>query len=168
MTPEDVILGVDPGLGTTGWGVIRVTPRGPTYVESGKIRTDSKRPIGERLKKIFETLQSTAREQRATAAAVEGGFVGRSALSALQLGQARAAAVLALELGGLPVRVLSPREVKLAVTGRGSAAKEQVGFMVGRILGLEFDRGEDDISDALAVALCLALHGGAAKASGAR
>jgi len=168
MTDDAVILGVDPGLGTTGWGVIRVTPRGPKYVDSGRIRTDSKRPIGERLKKIFETLQSIAREKRATAAAVEGGFVGRSAQSALQLGQARAAAVLALELREMPVLVVSPREVKLAVTGRGSAAKEQVGFMVGRILGLEFDRGEDDISDALAVALCVAMHGGAAKASGAR
>lgn len=168
MTAGDVIMGVDPGLGTTGWGVVRMTARGAVYVESGRIRTDSKRPIGERLKKIFETLQLVAREKRATAAAVEGGFVGRSAMSALQLGQARATAVLALELAGIPVQMLSPREVKLAVTGRGSAAKEQVGFMVGRILGLEFDRGEDDISDALAVALCLALRRGTAKASDAR
>lgn len=145
-------------MGTTGWGVIRVTARGPVYAGSGRIRTDSKQPIGRRLTKIFETLQQTVDEYHVTTGAVESGFVGRGALSALQLGQARAAAILALEMKGISVRDLSPREIKLAVTGRGSAAKAQVSYMVGRILGLEFEGGEEDISDALAAALCRALH----------
>ncbi|MFZ5432692.1 MAG: crossover junction endodeoxyribonuclease RuvC [Calditrichota bacterium] len=145
---------MDPGLGTTGWGVIRSTPHGPKYVESGRIRTNPQEPIGQRLTEIYSTLQSVVDQYQITIGAVESGFVGKSPMSALKLGEARAAAVLALEMKGIPVSTPSPREIKLAVTGRGAASKQQVSYMVGRILGLEFDSGEEDISDALAAALC--------------
>jgi crossover junction endodeoxyribonuclease RuvC len=153
-----IVLGIDPGLGCTGWGVIRITRGRIQYLDSGRVRTYPKEGTGARLKKIFETLQGVARQFRVTACAVESGYVGQSPISSLALGQARAAAILAGETAGLTVTMLAPREVKLAVTGRGGAAKEQVAFLVGKMLGIEFDSGESDIADALAVALCLVLH----------
>lgn len=155
---DEVVLGVDPGLGTTGWGVIRWARGKAAYMDSGRIRTYPNQPIGHRLEKIFRELQDVMARFAVTACAVESGFVGRSAQSALQLGQARAAAVLAAELRGIPVDCPAPREIKMAVTGRGSAAKQQVAYVVGKMLGLQFDDGEEDVSDALAVALCRILH----------
>jgi crossover junction endodeoxyribonuclease RuvC len=151
-------MGVDPGLGTTGWGIIRVAGGRFSYVDSGKISTPASMPIGQRLQKLFEGLQGVARKHQITSCAVESGYVGKSAQSALKLGQARAAAVLAIETMSIPVEDLAPREIKMALTGRGSAAKEQVGYVVGKMLGLAFDAGEEDISDALATALCCAMH----------
>jgi len=159
------VLGVDPGLGTTGWGVVRHAAGRLTYLDSGKIRTDSRHPLGQRLSKIFGGLQDVLKAHQVTGCAVEAGFVGHSPQSALLLGHARAAAVLAAETSGIPVDVLAPRQIKMAVTGRGSASKEQVSFMVGKLLGLEFDRDEEDISDALAAALCRILRAGRAPLS---
>lgn len=160
MTEQDseVVLGIDPGLGTTGWGVVRLTRGRVSYVDSGRIRTTSNQPIGRRLERIFRELQEVMARFAVTACAVESGYVGRSPLSALQLGQARAAAVLAAETRSLAAEALAPREIKMAVTGRGSAAKGQVAYVVGKMLGLAFDEGEEDVSDALAVALCRALR----------
>jgi crossover junction endodeoxyribonuclease RuvC len=154
---ERILMGVDPGLTITGWGVVRARGRKVTYIESGKIRSKAGLPMGERLKRIYDELQDVAQRCAVDAGAVESGYVGKSAQSGLKLGQARAAAVLAMETLGISVADVSPREVKLAVTGRGGAAKEQVGYMVGQLLGLEFDKGEEDISDALAIAMTLAL-----------
>ena len=156
---EEIVLGVDPGLGTTGWGVVRARAGQFTYIDSGRIRTKPDEPIGQRLDKLFRELQTVGIKHHVTRCAVESGFVGNSPISALKLGQARAAAVLASEVRGIHVQDLSPREIKMAVTGRGSASKSQVSYMVSRILGLEFDKGEEDISDALAAALCSAMRG---------
>jgi len=155
---DEAVLGVDPGLGTTGWGVIRVKDGNVRYVDSGRIKTYATQPIGQRLDKIYRELQDVIQRHTITTCAVEAGFVGRSPLSSLQLGQARAAAVLAASTRNIPVECLSPREVKMAITGKGSAAKGQVGYVVGKMLGLAFDEGEEDISDALAVALCHVSH----------
>jgi crossover junction endodeoxyribonuclease RuvC len=155
---SEVVLGIDPGLGATGWGVVRRAQGRVSYVDSGCIRTHSKEPIGRRLERIYRELQEVMARFAVTACAVESGYVGRGPLSALQLGQARAAAVLAAETRGLPAETLAPREIKMAVTGRGSAAKEQVAYVVAKMLGLAFDEGEEDVSDALAVALCRALR----------
>lgn len=156
---DEIILGIDPGLGTTGWGVVKRSRGRIVYLDSGRIRTRPAMPLGERLQILFRELQQTVKRFEPSACGVEDGYVGRSAQSALKLGHARAAAILAVETLGVPVQGIAPREVKLAVTGRGSAAKEQVGYVVGKMLGLEFDAGEEDISDALAVALCRALRG---------
>jgi crossover junction endodeoxyribonuclease RuvC len=155
---ESIFMGVDPGLTATGWGIVRKTGRKISYVDSGKIPSRSSQRMGARLKHIFDQLREIAEKYQVEYCAVESGYVGKSAQSALKLGQARAAAVLALELTGVAVQDISPREVKQAITGRGSAAKEQVGYMVERMLGIKFDKGEEDISDALAVALCVALN----------
>ncbi len=128
------------------------------YVASGRVRTDSRLPLGRRLAKIFTELQRVVSEYGVTACAVESGYVGRSAQSSLQLGQARAAALLAVEMQGVSADSVTPREIKMAITGRGSAAKDQVAYMVGKMLRLEFEKGEQDISDALAAALCRLLH----------
>jgi crossover junction endodeoxyribonuclease RuvC len=153
-----IVLGVDPGLGTTGWGIVRWAEGKAVYVDSGCIRTYSNQPIGGRLEQIFRGLQEVMARFAVTECAVESGFVGRDPLSALALGQARAAAVLAAQMRGVPVEPLAPREVKMAITGRGSAVKQQVAYVVGKMLSLQFDEGEEDVSDALAVALCRVLR----------
>jgi crossover junction endodeoxyribonuclease RuvC len=154
----ETLLGVDPGLGTTGWGVLKTGHGRFQYLESGKICTSPRDPMSRRLEKIFRELQVVIDSFGVTACAVESGYVGVSAMSALSLGQARAAAILAAETKGVPVETVAPREIKMAVTGRGGATKAQVGFMTGKLLGLEFDTGEEDISDALAAALWLGLR----------
>jgi crossover junction endodeoxyribonuclease RuvC len=158
MMADEILMGIDPGLGTTGWGIIRSTGRNFVYVDSGKISTSPSLPMGERLRKLFVHLQETAKQHHIVQCAVESGFVGKSPQSALKLGQARAAAILAIETLNIPVVDLAPREIKIALTGRGAAAKEQVGYIVGKMLGLEFDANEEDISDALAAAICCAMH----------
>jgi crossover junction endodeoxyribonuclease RuvC len=155
---EELLMGIDPGLGTTGWGIVRVSGKGFSYVDSGKLHTTPAQPMGERLRKLFDELQAVARNHKIVACAVESGYVGKGPQSALKLGQARAAAILAIETMGIRVEDLAPREIKMALTGRGSAAKEQVGYVVGKILSLEFESNEQDISDALAAALCCAMH----------
>ncbi len=147
-------MGVDPGLGATGWGVVELRNGKFRYVDSGVIRTRSESQICNRLDQLFVGLQSVARKHRVNRAAVESGYVGHGPQAAMKLGQARAAAILALTRINIEVSELAPRSVKLSITGRGGAAKAQVGYMVGTILGLQFDAGEEDISDALAVALC--------------
>jgi crossover junction endodeoxyribonuclease RuvC len=157
MTSE-IILGVDPGLGTTGWGVVKSAGGRVTYVDSGKLQTSPRLPMGQRLERLFTGLQQVVTTYHVTQCAVESGYVGPNAVSALSLGHARAAAMLAAETLGVPIVSFAPREIKAAVVGRGGATKVQVAYVVGRMLGLEFDEGEADISDALAVAICRAMH----------
>jgi len=152
-----IILGVDPGLTRTGWGIVRTEGARLIYVDSGTISSRPAGRMGSRLLRIFEELSRIAAEHGVTHCAVESGYVGKSAQSALKLGQARAAAVLALERSGVEVLDVAPREVKLAVTGRGGAAKEQVSYIVEQMLGLEFGPGEQDISDALGAAVWAAV-----------
>jgi crossover junction endodeoxyribonuclease RuvC len=164
---EEIVLGIDPGLGTTGWGVVRSGGGRFTYVNSGRIMTRPAEPVSLRLEKLFRELQQVVQDHQVTQCAVESGFVGKSPLSALKLGQARAAAVLAAVARRIPVHDVAPREVKMAITGRGSAAKSQVSFMVSRLLSLQFDSGEEDISDALAAALCVAMRRASVRAGAA-
>jgi crossover junction endodeoxyribonuclease RuvC len=155
---SDIILGVDPGLVTTGWGVVKAANGKMAYVASGKLHTTARQPMGQRLEHLFSGLQQVVAEHDVTVCAVESGYIGRNAISALYLGQARAAAILAAETRGVAVTTFAPREIKQAVVGRGGATKAQVAYIVGRMLGLEFDEDEADISDALAVAICRVLH----------
>jgi crossover junction endodeoxyribonuclease RuvC len=151
-------MGIDPGLTATGWGIVRKAGRKVSYIASGKIPSQPSLRMGERLNRIFEALRDVTLKHHVDCCAVESGYVGKSAQSGLKLGQARAAAVLAVEQCGIPVLDISPREVKMAITGRGAAAKEQVSYMVEHMLHLKFDKGEQDISDALAIAICVALN----------
>jgi len=149
----EVILGIDPGLTCTGWGIVKRQGTKLVYVDSGRFRTKPVQPMAERLGYLFDEISELCRKHSVTRGAVEAGYVGTGALSALKLGQARAAAVLAIQQQVSNVIDLPPREVKLAVTGNGASSKQQVSYIVGQLLGLEFDRGEEDISDALAIAI---------------
>jgi len=153
MAEVETILGIDPGLTCTGWGVIRKTGTKLIYVSSGKLRTKPVQPMAERLGYLFDEIAGICRTYDVTRGAVEAGYVGTGAMSALKLGQARACAVLAIQQTTGAVQDIPPREVKMAVTGSGASSKQQVSYMVGQMLGLEFDRGEEDISDALAIAI---------------
>jgi crossover junction endodeoxyribonuclease RuvC len=149
------ILGIDPGLRTTGFGVIEAEGSRLAYVASGTIRTDAV-ATGElpaRLKILFEGVREVGRRYAPDCAAVEIVFVNVNPQSTLLLGQARGAALAALVAGDLPVAEYTALQMKKAVVGHGQAHKEQVQQMVARLLGLPGPPGKD-AADALGLAIC--------------
>ncbi len=147
------VIGIDPGTQVTGWGVITVARR-PQMLECGAIRTKSGEPLEQRLYQIFSEVDDLLVRFRPAALAVEDPFVGKNARSALVLGQARGVVLVAGVRREIPVAHYPPRSVKSAIVGKGNAGKEQVQFMVQRLLGLREPPKPLDASDALAVALC--------------
>ena len=150
------ILGIDPGSRITGFGVIEVSakPDRCAYVVSGCIRMQYNDMMS-RMREIFDSVHLLVCEHKPEEIAIERVFVHRNADSALKLGQARAAALCASFPQDIPVFEFAPREIKLAVVGRGGAEKSQVQHMVKIMLSLEGDL-QADAADALAVALCRA------------
>jgi crossover junction endodeoxyribonuclease RuvC len=157
MTHTIRILGIDPGLRHTGWGVIELAGMRLTHIAHGVISVDPKLEMAERLGGIFKAVGELARCHQPTAAGVEETLVNANPRSALKLGQARGAAMAALAMGGVPVAEFAPRKIKLAVVGTGTADKEQVMFMVKRLLPKAADL-KSDSADALACAICAAHH----------
>ncbi|MCC7546728.1 MAG: crossover junction endodeoxyribonuclease RuvC [Burkholderiales bacterium] len=151
------ILGIDPGLRVTGFGVLERRGQALSYVSSGVVRT-ADAPLPERLKTILDSLAQVITEHAPDQVAVEQVFVNVNPQSTLRLGQARGAAICAAVSHGLPVAEYTALQVKQAVVGNGHAAKEQVQEMVRRLLGLAADPSAD-AADALACAICHA-HGG--------
>lgn len=146
------ILGIDPGSRFTGYGIIEVQGDSPVCVVHGVIKTgDGDFP--ERLGIIFSGIRKLIEDHHPGQAAVESVFVSRNPNSALKLGQARGAAICAVVEQGLTVSEYSPRSVKQAIVGRGSADKEQVKHMISMLLHVKEALAED-AADALAVALC--------------
>ncbi|HUW38078.1 MAG TPA: crossover junction endodeoxyribonuclease RuvC [Rhodocyclaceae bacterium] len=158
MTESIRILGVDPGLRVTGFGIIDKQGAKLVYVSSGAIKTGTGGDLPGRLKIIVEGINEVVAGHRPQQAAVEKVFVNVNPQSTLLLGQARGAAIGALVMAGLPVAEYTALQVKQAVVGRGKAAKEQVQHMVVRLLQLSGEPGPD-AADALACAICHA-HGG--------
>ncbi len=152
------ILGVDPGSRVTGYGIIDFARNRTVHVESGCITVTGDDLAG-KLRVIFSALTSLVERYRPTEMVVEQVFVHRNAGSALKLGQARGAAVLAGAMGALPVFEYAPRAIKQAITGTGTATKEQMQHMIKILLRLP-KPPPADAADALAVALCHA-HTGA-------
>jgi crossover junction endodeoxyribonuclease RuvC len=146
------ILGIDPGSRFTGFGIIEVTGDQAVTVSHGVIKAGAG-DFPERLGIIFSGLCDLIKEYQPDQAAIETVFVSHNAGSALKLGQARGAAMCAAISLGLPVSEYSPRSIKQAIVGRGSADKVQVQHMVGVLLQLRESLAED-AADALAVALC--------------
>ncbi|TAK72291.1 MAG: crossover junction endodeoxyribonuclease RuvC [Gammaproteobacteria bacterium] len=144
-----IILGIDPGSRRTGYGVIRLEGNRHLYLTSGHLDLTSYSPC-ERLRQLYLGLQQIIQSYRPTEAAIEQVFMHENPNSALKLGQARGAAIVALDM---PVAEYSAREIKKSVVGNGAAKKEQVQFMVQRLLNLT-GRLQPDAADALAVALC--------------
>ncbi|HCO43022.1 MAG TPA: crossover junction endodeoxyribonuclease RuvC [Gammaproteobacteria bacterium] len=146
------ILGIDPGSRLTGFGLIDIQRGGARYVESGVIRVPPG-ALDARLGTIFNGISELLAEFRPDAVAIESVFVQRNVASALKLGQARGAAIVAAAVAGVPVSEYSPAEIKQRVVGNGRAGKEQVQYMVGRLLSLAVPP-RADAADALAGALC--------------
>ena len=152
-----IILGVDPGLQRTGWGIIISEQNKLSFVGCGIITSKAADPMPERLKQLHDGLVETIRAYGAEEAAVEETFMNNNAASALKLGQARGAILLALSLAGVTVSEYSATEVKKSVVGRGHADKQQVAMMVKTLLP-KSSAAKADASDALAVAICHAHH----------
>lgn len=144
-----VIIGIDPGSRRTGYGIIRVEGNRHSHINSGYIDLTSYSPC-ERLRQIFLNLQEIIQTFQPHEAAIEQVFMHENPNSALKLGQARGAAIVALSM---PVSEYSARQVKKSVVGNGAANKEQVQYMVQRLLNL-IGKIQVDAADALAVALC--------------
>ena len=151
------LMGIDPGLRFTGWGLIEVDGNRLRHVADGVIATDGERAVPERLRTIYEALTALLALHRPHEAAVEETYVNRNGAATLKLGYARGVALLAPALVGIPVVEYAALSVKRAVVGTGGASKEQVGMMVRRLLpGALLRRA--DAADALAVAICHAHH----------
>lgn len=148
------VLGIDPGTAVTGYGLVGRRGEQLHLVRCGAISTAAALPFPARLKLIFDGLRQVIAELEPDCAAIEGVFFARNVQSAIKLGQARGAALLAAVSGGLPVFEYSPLEVKGAVTGYGRAEKGQVQEMVRALLRLAEAPHPPDAADALAVAIC--------------
>lgn len=148
------IIGIDPGIRCTGYGIITVGKGDPQVVDYGTIKPPVSGSIGDRLAVLYDDLDHLIKKYPVDAFAIEDSFFGVNVRSALVLGHARGAALLCASHNQLQSSEYAPRKVKLAVTGNGRATKEQVQFMVQRILGMEQAPSPLDASDALAVAIC--------------
>jgi crossover junction endodeoxyribonuclease RuvC len=152
------VLGIDPGSAATGYGVVEVRDRSLISIAHGVITTSSRQTFPLRLQMIHQTLQAVIGQHRPGCAVLEGIFFAKNVRSALQLGQARGAALVAAVGAGLEVFEYSPLEVKSAVTGYGRASKTQVQRMVGSLIDLSSGLPATDATDALALAICH-IHG---------
>ena len=151
------LLGIDPGLRFTGWGIIEVDGNRLRHIADGVIATDADTSVPERLKILHDALARLLAEHRPDEAAVEETYVNRNGAATLKLGYARGVALLAPALMGIKVVEYGAKAVKSAVVGTGGADKNQVEMMVRRLLpGATIKRA--DAADALAVAICHAHH----------
>ena len=152
------VFGIDCGTEYTGWGVVDVveTPqqRRLLPVAAGAIKLDKRQSTPQRLQRVYAELSSLLIAYAPEAVAIEDVFFAANAKSALKLGQVRGVALLAAATAGLPVAEYAPLSIKSAVVGYGLAGKEQVQFMVARLLDLEKAPEPADAADALAIAIC--------------
>ena len=151
------VLGLDPGLGTTGWGLIQADGNRLSHIANGQLKTSTVAPLPERLADLCTQLEALIAEHRPEAAAVEEVFVNKNPQSTLKLGQARGVALMCAARAGIAVGEYAPTLVKKAVVGTGSAEKAQVHAMVSRLLPGTKIAGPD-AADALAVAITHAHH----------
>jgi crossover junction endodeoxyribonuclease RuvC len=151
------ILGIDPGLGHTGWGIIDHVGSRLSFVAAGVIEPDTKLPAAERLKIIHDELHKIIQLYQPITAAIEETFVNANAKSSLKLGQARGVSMLVPALNGIEVAEYAANTVKKSVVGAGHAAKEQVQMMIKMLLPACGEVGAD-AADALSVAICHAHH----------
>jgi crossover junction endodeoxyribonuclease RuvC len=153
-------MGIDPGTAVTGYGVVARKGVGVvSLVECGVIRTSSHEPLAERIREIYLEVDRLLERHCPAAVCVENVFQGKNVRSALTLGHARGAILLAAALRGLPIAEYAPREIKKAVVGTGNATKDQVGFMVKEQLRLKEAPSPADAADGVAAALAHCLIG---------
>ena len=160
-----IILGLDPGLACTGWGVIRAHGNRLSHIANGQCRTPAQAALPERLASLYAQLSAVLREHAPDAAAVEEVFVNDNPQSTLKLGQARGVVLLVAAQAGIGTGEYAPRLVKKALVGTGAADKRQVHAMVERLLPTAKVTGAD-AADALAVAITHAHHLASARVLG--
>jgi crossover junction endodeoxyribonuclease RuvC len=160
-----IVMGIDPGVASTGFGVVSVAGARMTAIDAGVVESAPDAPAAERLARIHSSLEDLLGWHEPAAVALEELYFGKNIRSAIAVGQARGAVMLAAGQRGIPCFDYTPQAVKMAVCGTGSAAKVQVQRMVGALLGLPRPPASDHAADALAVALCHASHAGAARGS---
>jgi crossover junction endodeoxyribonuclease RuvC len=153
------IIGIDPGLRNTGWGVIEAEGSRLSYVADGTVHSDADAPLATRLLQIHAQLAEVLKNFMPDEAAIEETFVNKDARATLKLGQARGAAMLAPAMVGISVAEYAPNVVKKSVVGAGHAEKDQVKHMV-KILLPRAEMNTADSTDALAIAICHAHHRG--------
>ena len=151
------ILGIDPGLRRTGWGMIEILANRLTYIACGSVESDAKMELAARLLEIHDGLTSIVEKFQPDEAAVEATFVNRDAVATLKLGQARGIALLVPARAGLSVAEYAPNLVKKTIVGAGHADKVQIRKMIGVLLP-KADPQSDDAADALAIAVTHGHH----------
>lgn len=154
------LVGFDPGLRKTGWGIIDVEGSRLIHVANGVVKTDNELSLAQRLVQLYDGLTQVIADWEPVSAAVEETFVNKNPNSTLKLGQARGISLLVPAMAGLPVAEYSPNHIKKSVVGSGHAGKAQVKAMLGILLPGIVINGED-AGDALSVAICHAHNGGA-------
>ena len=153
-----IILGVDPGTNLTGFGIIRQDGSNLFLINNGLIKLLPDKSLSEKLVVIYDELLKLIQLYKPDEFAIETAFYGKNVQSAMKIGYARGAAILAAAHCKVPMSEYSPREIKKSVVGKGAASKEQVSFMIKTILSVKEKRMKFDESDALAVALCHAFR----------
>lgn len=149
-----VILGIDPGLANTGWGVIRACGNKMTCVAYGCVSTPAHHELSARLFKVYDQIRAVIHKYQPTSVGIETVWFGDNATSAFATGQARGAALVACAERSLSVGEFSPSQIKSAITGTGSAEKHQIQYMVKQHLNLKDIPRPDHAADALAAAIC--------------
>lgn len=159
------ILGIDPGLANTGWGIVSQCGPRLSCVAYGCVSTSKEAPLAQRLRKIHEQMGAVVSRFEPSCVGIETVWFGVNVQSAFATGQARGAALVACAERDLEVLEFSPSQIKLAVVGTGSAEKDQVQYMVRQLLSLEDVPRPDHAADALAAAICYTTHEGYASAT---
>lgn len=155
-----IVMGVDPGLSRTGYGVLEAVGSRLRALDFGQIETPTGKPLSERLAIIYLRIRELILGYQPELLVVEEIFLGSNAKSAMAVGQSRGAVLLAAAHCGVAVEEYTPLQVKYALVGHGRAEKRQVAYMVKAILGLEEDIGTSHAGDALALAICHVHHSG--------
>ena len=153
-----IILGIDPGLGTTGFGIISSKNNNLNLVDFGTIKTSPKEPLPKRLKKIFNGITDLIQKYNPSVFSIEEIFYSNNVKSSLLLGHARGTSITAAANKNILIFEYSAKKVKQSLTGNGNAHKDQVKFMVQNLLKLKKAPKSNDASDALAIALCYTLQ----------
>ena len=158
MGIERVILGIDPGLAHTGWGIVLQQGAQLKCLAYGCVSTSAETELSQRLAKVHQQIGAVIERYGPTCVGIETVWFGQNITAAFATGQARGAALVACAQAGLSVGEFTPKQIKLAVVGEGGAEKEQVQYMVKQLLGLDVAPKPDHAADALAAAICFTTH----------
>lgn len=161
------VLGIDPGLTRTGYGIVDVRGGGERFVMAGVIRTDPARSVGSRLVELRDDVLGVLGDYAVDAAAIEQVFVNRNRNTAMAVARASGVIMATIASRGIEVAEYSPSQMKMTITGSGSADKDQIAAVVAMRLGLPSVEGPADVADALGVAMCHGQHAFIQSASGA-